>query len=523
MNFRVEDLFAWSRSRLGSSRCLVGEKETLSYGQVDDVTTVMGESFTAEGIGPGDCVAVLSRNCMELPLIYLATWKAGATIAPLNYRLSNEQIGRQLQLLQPRLLIASSEESVPADSPLERVRDEKSPYELPSHTVWTSTGGNSDQTSRSDKGSQAVTRATAAVVFTSGTTSSPKAVSVPHAGLVYNSLTVTPHLLMWAGSRFLMSTPLCHIGGIVRLLNCLYAGIEVHIQSSWRVEEWRRLVADRAITHSMLVGPMLTDTVDSLVADTSGTSSLRLLYYGAGRTDSSVLMKMSEKLPGVGFAQGYGQTEASGSVTLMTPRDHELAFRGAREVLNSAGRALAGTSISIRKPGGSTEVPKGDPGEVVVAGPGLMAGYLRSGGQLDNSPVADGEYRTGDVGYLADNGMLQIVDRLSDTIVTGGLNVSAIDIESALENHPAVVEVGVAGVPSSRYGEQIVAAVVFAEGMAPDERSVRDWLKDRLSGFEVPKRVIRFDSIPRSESGMVDRDALREELVGRFESDEGSN
>jgi long-chain acyl-CoA synthetase len=195
----------------------------------------------------------------------------------------------------------------------------------------------------------------------------------------------------------------------------------------------------------------------------------------------------------VELSQGYGMTESSAVLTILTDEDH----RGGGDAIRSAGRAVFGVRLSIQGPDGQI-LPTGEIGEVCAQGGNLMREYW-------NNPIAtadafrDGWYRTGDEGRLDAEGYLYLVDRLKDMIVTGGENVYSIEVENALVSHPSVDEVAVIGIPDETWGEAVHAIVVLKAGMSVSEDGLREWARLRVAGFKVPKSIeLRTEPLPLS-------------------------
>ena len=222
-------------------------------------------------------------------------------------------------------------------------------------------------------------------------------------------------------------------------------------------------------------------------------SSLRDLVYGASPMPAALLDRIMTAMPEVNLLQGYGMTECSSVLTLLTADDHRRG--GAR--LRSAGRPLLGTELSIRDEMGNV-VPTGEDGEVWARGGNFMREYWNLPEQTD-AVFVDGWYRTGDAGHVDDQGYLFLVDRVKDMIVTGGENVYSTEVENALSNHPAVAQVAVIGIPHDVWGEQVHAVVVLNVGVEVTEDELREHARLTIAGYKVPKSIeFRADPIPLS-------------------------
>jgi acyl-CoA synthetase (AMP-forming)/AMP-acid ligase II len=222
-------------------------------------------------------------------------------------------------------------------------------------------------------------------------------------------------------------------------------------------------------------------------------ASLRDLVYGASPMPAALLAELMSMMPELNLWQGYGMTECSSILTLLTADDH----RRGGELLRSAGRAAIGVTISIRDDKGVV-VDRGGIGEVCAQGGNFMREYWRRPEQTA-AAFRDGWYRTGDAGRLDAGGYLHLVDRVKDMIVTGGENVYSIEVENAISTHPAVAQVAVIGIPHPVWGEQVHAIVVLKSGAEATQDELQDHARQSISGYKVPKSVeFRTEPIPLS-------------------------
>jgi acyl-CoA synthetase (AMP-forming)/AMP-acid ligase II len=206
------------------------------------------------------------------------------------------------------------------------------------------------------------------------------------------------------------------------------------------------------------------------------------------------------------FVQMYGMTETSGAIVALAPADHDIDYP---ELLRSAGRPLPGVELAILGSNG-VPAPKLQVGEIAIRSVGNMAGYWKQPAATAEVLSSANWLRSGDLGYLDEDGYLFIQDRLKDMIVTGGENVYPAEVEKAFASHPAVAEVAVIAVPSVKWGEEVKAVVVVRPGNELDEADLIAWARGRLAGYKVPKSVDFVASIPRNASSKIMRRLLRE-------------
>jgi acyl-CoA synthetase (AMP-forming)/AMP-acid ligase II len=234
---------------------------------------------------------------------------------------------------------------------------------------------------------------------------------------------------------------------------------------------------------------------------------LRLIIYGASPIAAETL-KRAMQVFRCDFGQGYGMTETTAQLTLLSPEDHRKAIAGRPELLLSAGRPIPGTELRIVDEN-DQPVPNGTIGEICGRGPQLMRGYWNLP-EASAEALAGGWMHTGDAGTLDDEGYLYIQDRTKDMIVSGGENVYPREIENVLFEHPAVADVAVIGVPDEKWGESVKAIVVLREGESATPGEIVDFCKGKLAGYKRPRSVEFIAELPRNPSGKVLKKDLRE-------------
>ena len=235
--------------------------------------------------------------------------------------------------------------------------------------------------------------------------------------------------------------------------------------------------------------------------------ALRTIVYGASPISEDVLAR-SVATFGAGFWQAYGLTETTGAIVHLAPEDHDLSGPN-RHRLRSCGKAGPGVELRIVDPDTGDDVPVGDVGEIWVSGPQVMKGYWNNDEATAEAVDADGWFRSGDIGYLDDDGYLYIHDRVKDMVVSGGENVYPAEVENALMRHPGIADVAVIGVPHEKWGETAKAVVVKAEGADPSEEEIIAFAREHLARFKCPTSVDFVDVLPRNPSGKVLKKDLR--------------
>ncbi|HEV7581153.1 MAG TPA: fatty acid--CoA ligase family protein, partial [Mycobacterium sp.] len=348
----------------------------------------------------------------------------------------------------------------------------------------------------------------AIVLFTSGTTSQPKAVELSHNNLTsYVTGTVE---FDSAGDQdaALICVPPYHIAGVGAALSNLYAGRKMVYLPNFDANEWVRLINAEHVTTATLVPTMLDRVVTVLEAGGHELTSLRNLAYGGSKVGLPLVRRALELLPAVGFVNAYGLTETSSTIAVLTPDDHRAAQSAADVTvvkrLGSVGRPVPGIELEIRDDQGKV-LAAGETGELFVRGEQVSGRYTGIGSVLDEN----GWFPTKDIAMLDDEGFLFIGGRSDDTIIRGGENIAPAELEEVLVEHPAVRDVAVVGVEDAQWGQAIVAVVVPRPGAEPDAEELREHVRKSLRGSRTPDRVVFRDELPTTPTGKV----LRREII----------
>jgi acyl-CoA synthetase (AMP-forming)/AMP-acid ligase II len=353
----------------------------------------------------------------------------------------------------------------------------------------------------------------AVLLFTSGTTAAPKAAVLRHRHLTSYILQTVEFASAAATDAALISVPPYHVAGVGSVLSNVYAGRRMVHMGGFDPAEWLRLVREEGVTSAMLVPTMLARTVEHLEGRPADVPTLRSLAYGGARMPAGVLEVALRLFPDTGFVNAYGLTETSSTIALLGPEDHRAALSSGdpdvRARLRSAGRMVPGVEAQIRGADGSVR-PPGATGELWVRGPQVSGEYKGTDSPLDE----DGWFHTRDLARFDDEGYLFIEGRTDDTIIRGGENIAPAEIEDVLLAHPAVRDVGVAGLPDEEWGERIAAFVVLHDRAEADEEELRSWVRARLRGSKTPDVVTFKEALPYTPTGKLLRRELLQALDG---------
>jgi o-succinylbenzoate---CoA ligase len=462
------------------SLAIVGDGEKISFAELAARSEALARRLLALGAEPGDRVAVVVGASVRFVELVHATQLLGLVLVPLNTRLTTAEILALVEDCRPRLLIFDPHRAALASEVMRRNPDVR---------VIESTGEiDGVAPSRSLPESGVDPHSVFTVVYTSGTTGAAKGAMLTHSNHFASASASRANLDVRRDDRWLAVLPLHHVGGLSILLRSVIDGSGVVLHSGFDAERVERAIREQGITLVSLVAT----TLRRLLEHSAGRRyprSLRAALVGGGVTPGELLERA--RALGIPALATYGLTEAASQVTTEP-------LGGDREAAGSAGRPLAGTCVAIADPDAH-----GD-GEILVAGPTVMAGYLGRSHETERA-LRGGWLHTGDVGRLDASGRLYVHDRRSDLIVSGGENVYPAEIEAVLLAHPDVSEAAVHPVPDPEWGQHVGAAVVLRAGCRLGAAELREWCAARLARFKLPRTIRFVGSLPRTASGKVKR------------------
>jgi long-chain acyl-CoA synthetase len=442
-------------------------------------------------------VVYVGTGGVMLPLLIFASARAGLAFTPINYRLSAEGMQALIGRLPEPLVIADSryldmlggagKQLMDSDEFLAVARDADPAAQF------------------SDPDAVAI------VLFTSGTTSQPKAVELSHNNLTSYVTGTVEFESAEPTDAALICVPPYHVAGVGAALSNLYAGRKMVYLPIFDAHEWVRLINAEHVTTATVVPTMLDRIVSVLESGDHDLPSLRNLAYGGSKVGLPLVRRALELLPNVGFVNAYGLTETSSTIAVLTPEDHReaqsAADPAAAKRLGSVGQAVPGIELQIRDENGRV-LPPGQTGELFVRGDQVSGRYTGIGSVLD----ADGWFPTKDIATLDEGGYLFIGGRSDDTIIRGGENIAPAELEDVLVEHPHVRDVAVVGVDDPQWGQAIVAVVVPAPGVDADPEELREYVRKSLRGSRTPDRVVFRGELPTNATGKVLRREIVEEL-----------
>jgi acyl-CoA synthetase (AMP-forming)/AMP-acid ligase II len=474
------------------------------------------KGLLAAGIDTGDRVAIWAPNIGEWVVASLAAHTIGAVVVTINTRFKGSEAAYVLEKSGARMLLTVNgfldvdyvsmlrDAGVPAG--IEQIVVLRG--DVPDGTVaWTDVvaGGAAVDGAEVSARAHAIGPDTMSdIIFTSGTTGKPKGAMLAHGPSVRAYDAWSDVVGLQPGDRYLIVNPFFHCFGLkAGILACLLKGATIVPHAVFDVPSVMQRVTEERIT--MLPGaPAIYQTIlDHPDLGSYDLSTLRLAVTGAATVPVEMIRRMRKELPFENIVTGYGLTEMHGIATMCRHDDDD------ETIANTAGRSIPDTELRIVDQDG-TDLPAGQPGEVLLRGYNVMLGYFDEPEASAATIRPDGWLATGDIGFVDDRGNLKVTDRIKDMFITGGFNAYPAEIENILMEHPAVGQVAVIGVPDHRMGEVGMAWIVPRPGAAVDADEIVAWSREHMANYKVPRRVELVDALPLNASGKVLKFELRD-------------
>ena len=484
---------------------LIQDARRLSFAQLNERMNRVAAALQRDGIAPGSSVAICAFNSIEYAVVFLGALRAGVAVAPLAPSASAESLLTMLDDASPRLIFLDAPAAQHLSSAMARLP-------CPSLSL--------DQTGAGTLSEWLEDAAVAPVaiqpdwafniIYSSGTTGEPKGI-------------VQSHAMRWAHVRrnaaygyddaiTLISTPLYSNTTLVAFLPTLALGSTVVLMGKFEAGEYLRLAQQHGVTHTMLVPVQYQRIMAREDFDQYDLSHFRYKFCTSAPFSAALKADVLARWPG-GLIDTYGMTEGGGTCILAA---HEHPDK-----LHTVGKPAEGHDIRVIDDEGS-ELPEGAIGEIVGHSPAMMTGYLNKPEKTAEAewfdPSGKRFIRTGDVGRFDEQGFLTLLDRKKDMIISGGFNLYPSDLEAILRQHPAIADVAVVGIPSTRWGETPVAFIVLAPGATDTPEALLDWFNGRVGKTQRLASLVLTDELPRSAIGKV----LKRELRDRYLAEHGT-
>ncbi|MBV8959010.1 MAG: fatty acid--CoA ligase [Actinobacteria bacterium] len=492
--------------RPDSVAILFGDRR-LTYGQLDERSNRVANALAAEGVQPQERVAFLDKNVPEFFEVVFGATKLNAVLCAVNWRLAPPEAAYIVNDAEAKVLVVGQDLLPMLDAMASELTTVKKFVVVgdggthESYETWL------ERHDSTDPNVAAGPDDVAFQFYSSGTTGLPKGVMLTNANCFSNVEANNDLLGFDADSVCHVVMPLFHVAGGFWGILGLYNGIPNVLMHEVDPAQILRDIQEHRVTHTVMVPAviqfvlMLPETADA------DFGSLELIVYGASPISEDVLRRAIEVF-GCDFVQAYGLTETAGGCVILPADDHDPDGPNSHR-LRAAGKAASNTEVKVVDAETLEEVPAGTVGEILVRSPQNMIGYWKMPEATADTILPDGFLRTGDGGYLDEDGYVYIHDRIKDMIISGGENVYPAEVENALMSHPGIADVAVIGVPSDRWGETPKAIVVAAPGAELDEAEIIAFAKSRLAGYKCPTSVDFIDTLPRNPSGKILKKDLR--------------
>jgi acyl-CoA synthetase (AMP-forming)/AMP-acid ligase II len=490
----------------------------LTFNALAAETRRAARAFMAAGVAYGDRVAIWAPNLWEWVVAATGLQTAGAVLVPLNTRFKGREAGYVLRKSHARVLLTVGEflgtryveslrdESLPELEHIVLLRGAADDPRAKSWSAFLASGTTVSDAALAERAARVSPDDLSDLLFTSGTTGAPKGVMTTHGQNLRVFVTWTGGIGLRAGDRYLVVNPFFHSFGYKGgWFASLLRGATVLPHAVFDVSAVFARIARERI--SVLPGP--PSLYQSILAHpecaSADLSSLRLAVTGAAPVPVELVHRMRNELGFETVLTAYGLTETCGVVSMCQPED------SAETISTTSGRAIPGTEVRCVDDKGN-EVPRGEPGEVVVRGYNVMQGYFEDSAETAKAIDADGWLHTGDVAVMDARGYLRITDRIKDLYIYSGFNCYPAEIENLMYGSGLFAQVAVVGVPDERMGEVGVAFVVRAPGKSFTSEDVIAWCRANMANYKVPRRVEIVDALPANASGKVLKFELRTRL-----------
>jgi acyl-CoA synthetase (AMP-forming)/AMP-acid ligase II len=489
----------------------------ITWGDLHRRTDALGHAYRSLGVEPGDRVAVLTHDSIEVPETFFAAVKVGAIRVGINPRLAAAEIAALIVDSEPRILVYASEYQPIVDLLLPQITGTGLSLQL--------VGFGSKHRAPSDY-EELIARhlfdgeltqtphQSAMIAYTSGSTGLPKGAVYPHDKLLRAVIYISLNEGLTHDSVWLHTMPAAGVPMLHMLRNVFLAATSV-IVGPWNPELTLSLIERDRVTETMMVPTMLTALINTPTLSKYDVSSLKLLGYGAAPLPPPTIREAMNVF-NCSFIQMYGCTEILGMSHMLFPSDHVRGMKDRPEILASAGRPLSWVDVRIVDEN-NVDVPAGELGEVVIRSDIAFSGYWRAPEKTQE--MFFGEWlRLGDLGRCDSEGYLYLSDRVKFRMKSGGYNVFPTEVENVLADHPAIREVCVFGIPDPRWGDRIEAVVSLKPQQSVSQEALKEFCKNKIAGFKIPKTIGFWEDLPKGATGKILKRRVIDMMIERYEA-----
>ena len=506
----IGDVIRFQAQERGGEVAFTFEGDELTYGELHLRSNRAANGLIALGVMPGDRVAYMGKNSHIYFEILAGVAKIGAVMSPINWRLAPPEVSYIVNDCQARVLFIGPEftdllrQIKPSLTHVETIfGSEAADGDIPDYRIWRDGFAETDPAIACAAGDDAIQ------LYTSGTTGHPKGAIMTHGSILTRRTPEEEEVLQdWQrsepGETSLLAMPCFHVSGTGFGITIMHGGTQAIVVREYDPAQALDFIEQYGISKIFMVPAAIQIMLNHPRVREIDFSRLKYIMYGASPIPLE-LMKQSIEVFGCGFIQMYGMTETSGTIVALNPEDHDP---NGNDRMRSVGTPLLGVEIKVIDEAGN-EVPPRNVGEIATRSPKNMKGYWNMPEATAATIDQDGWLRTGDAGYLDEDGYLYIHDRVKDMIISGGENVYPAEVENAVYSHPLVADVAVIGIPDAKWGEAVKACVVLKAGAEVSEADIIAHARHHIAGYKCPKSVDFIAALPRNPSGKILRRELR--------------
>lgn len=497
--------------------CMVFGEKRWTYARTNDRINRLANGLAELGVGKGDRVGIIQVNCNQYIESYFAMAKLDAILVPLNFRAKADELGYMVANAEAKVLLMGNRYIDLVNTILPQLPSVKQCISMDSSSEGMLyyediINSSSSEECISEIDDEDVT----ILMYTAGTTGRPKGVPLRHSAFVVYVLENVEPANPEIEEKNLLTVPLYHVAGIQAMLAAVYGGRTLVLMSQFEVKEWLETVQREQATRAMLVPTMLKRIIDDPDFTRYDLTSLQVITYGAAPMPFEVISKAIELMPWVRFINAFGQTETASTITMLGPEDHiiegskEEREKKLKRLTSSIGRPLPDVEVRIIDEEGNP-LPPLEVGEIVARGPRMTTGYWGDEEKASQLMTGDGWLRTGDMGWMDEEGYIYLAGRGDDMIIRGGENISPEEVENVLYSYPKIEEAAVIGVPDPEWGQQPRAIVVLKKGEDATGEEIMEYCRSKLATFKRPTSVVFVDALPRNPMGKVLKRVLCEQ------------
>lgn len=505
------DIVRYHARRTPSRTAILFEGRSASWGDLDRASNRVANALQAAGCETGNRIAYIGKGTDAFFELMFGVAKAGAVLVPLQWRLALAEMQQILVDAAVSMLFVGVDQFDKLDglrsvipTGVTIVTMEQGHPGFLRYTEWQA------PMSAVDAGTPVEAAATALQLYTSGTTGLPKGVMLSHRNILNGRREGLRTRMEWnewlEDDVNLVALPVGHVGGVAWAIVGFFSGATTVVLREFNPDQVFDAIEFAGVSKLFIVPTALQLLLLHPRVRQIDYRRLRHILYGASPIALD-LLKEATQVFGCGFCQQYGMTETAGTIVFLPPEAHTVA---GNQRMRAAGLPMPGVEVRVVDAHTRRPLPAGLVGEVETRSVANMVGYWQLATATAEVIDAEGWLRTGDAGYLDDDGYLYIHDRFKDMIVSGAENIYPAEVENAIYGHPAVQEVAVIGVPDEKWGEAVKAIVVPKAGTSPDAADIIAFARSRIATFKAPKSIEFVSALPRGPSGKILRRVLRE-------------